>query len=91
MTSYMKFFVLIDFHFQDAIFPIQPRGAVRHDERGSEGAKPNEREERGVCYFIADKQHCATPSVSLDDHCSAGRHYRCAWRARSRRPHRCHL
>ena len=29
-------------------FPIQPCGAVRHDERGSEGAKPNEREERGA-------------------------------------------
>ena len=27
------------------------------------------------------------PSVSLDDDCSAGRPYRCAWRARSRRPH----
>ena len=38
-----------------------------------------------VCYFIAD--YCATPSVSLDDDCSAGRPYRCAWRARSRRPH----
>jgi len=41
-----------------------------------------------VCYFIADnKQNCAMPSVSLDDDCSAGRPYRCAWRARSRRPH----
>ena len=38
-----------------------------------------------VCYFIAD--YCATPSVSLDDDCSAGRPYRCAWRARSHRPH----
>jgi len=25
--------------------------------------------------------------VSLDDDCSAGRPYRCAWRARSHRPH----
>ena len=25
--------------------------------------------------------------MSLDDDCSAGRPYRCAWRARSRRPH----
>ena len=30
--------------------------------------------------------NCATPSRSLDDHCSAGCLYRCAWRARSRRP-----
>ena len=37
--------------------------------------------------FIADQQNCATPSVSFDDDCSAGRPYRCAWRARSRRPH----
>ena len=29
-------------------FPIQPCGAVRHDERGSKGARPNEREERGA-------------------------------------------
>ena len=27
------------------------------------------------------------PSVSLDDDCSAGRPYRCAWRARRRRPY----
>ena len=40
-----------------------------------------------VCYFIADEQHCATPSVSFDNDCSAGRLHRCAWRARSRRPH----
>ena len=41
-----------------------------------------------ICYFIADEQNCATPSCSLDldEHCSAGRLYRCAWRARSRRP-----
>ena len=29
-------------------FPIQPCGAVRHDERGSKGARLNEREERGA-------------------------------------------
>ena len=29
----------------------------------------------------------ATPFRSLDDGCSAGRPCRCAWRARSRRPH----
>ena len=40
-----------------------------------------------ICYFIADEQRCATLSCSLDldEHCSAGRLYRCAWRARSRR------
>ena len=43
MTSYLKIFVLIDFHFQDAIFPFNRARAMRHDERGSEGAKPNER------------------------------------------------
>ena len=46
MTSYLKIFVLIDFSLSRRYFPLQPRGAVRHDERGSEGAKPNEREER---------------------------------------------
>ena len=36
---------------------------------------------------VKGKQRCATPSCSLDldEHCSAGRLYRCAWRARSRR------
>ena len=36
-------------------------------------------------YFISDHQLCATPLHPLDDGCSAGRPYRCAWRARSRR------
>ena len=36
------------FSLSKRYFPLQPRGAVRHDERGSEGAKPNEREERGA-------------------------------------------
>ena len=40
-----------------------------------------------VCYFISDKQRCATPIRSLDDDCSAGRSYRRAWRASNRRPH----
>ena len=34
------------FSLSKRYFPLQPRGAVRHDERGSAGAKPNEREER---------------------------------------------
>ena len=45
-TSYLKFFDR--FSLSKRYFPLQPRGAVRHDERGSEGAKPNEREERGA-------------------------------------------
>ena len=70
MPSFLNFFVLIDFPFQDAIFPFN-RGAalsrlldltrpgtmpvlksvppaLRHDECGSKGAKPNEREEHGA-------------------------------------------
>ena len=30
---------------------------------------------------------CATPSLFLEYDCSASRPYRCAWRARTRRPH----
>ena len=45
-TSYLKFFDR--FSLSKRYFPLQPRGAVRHDKRGSEGAKPNEREERGA-------------------------------------------
>ena len=41
----------------------------------------------GECYFFSDKQLCATPLRSFDHGCSAGRHCRCAWRARSRRPY----
>jgi hypothetical protein len=40
-----------------------------------------------VGYFISDKQHCATPSCSLNDNCSAGRLYHCDWRARQRLLH----
>ena len=36
-----------------------------------------------VCYFISDSQLSATPFRSLDDGCSAGRSYRCAWCGRS--------
>ena len=32
-------------------------------------------------------QRCATASRSLEYDCSAARPYRCAWRARTRRPH----
>ena len=46
MTSYLKF-RFDRFSFSRRYFPIQPRGAIRHDERGSE-EKPNEREERGA-------------------------------------------
>ena len=38
------------------------------------------------CRVISKKQRCATPFRSLNDNCSAERPYRCAWRARSRRP-----
>ena len=48
MTSYLKIFVLIDFHFQDAIFPFTRAAPYGSDERGSKGARPNEREERGA-------------------------------------------
>ena len=48
MTSYLKFFVLIDFHlFQDAIFPFN-RAAPYGMTSAVPREKPNEREERGA-------------------------------------------
>ena len=44
MTSYLKVFVLIDFHFQDAIFPFNRAAPYGMTSAVPREARPNERE-----------------------------------------------
>ena len=59
MTGYLKILVLIDFH-SDAIFPFN-RAAPYGDERGSRGARLNEREERGASPRLDPRPHSSLP------------------------------
>ena len=61
MTSYLKIFVLIDFHFQDAIFSSS--------SSSSSGARPNEREAARSVHrsCLARTFRCRAKDIGSDD------------------------